>query len=67
MRTRGQFLGLREIGTQRPLAEHHLGLLTAVGLQARSAPPLRYLRDLVAEAFELAMRSAAAVVEIFRG
>ncbi|MFF4285714.1 Gfo/Idh/MocA family protein [Streptomyces sp. NPDC001633] len=27
------------------------GLLTAVGLQARSAPPLRYLRDLVAEGY----------------
>jgi predicted dehydrogenase len=30
---------------------HRRGLLTAVGLQARSAPPLRYLRDLVAEGF----------------
>ncbi|MGW2027912.1 Gfo/Idh/MocA family protein [Streptomyces decoyicus] len=28
---------------------HRRGVLTAVGLQARSAPPLRYLRDLVAE------------------
>ncbi|MER5519929.1 Gfo/Idh/MocA family oxidoreductase [Streptomyces sp. NPDC002763] len=27
------------------------GLLTAVGLQARSAPPMRYLRDLVAEGY----------------
>ncbi|GAB2806711.1 Gfo/Idh/MocA family oxidoreductase [Streptomyces chlorus] len=27
---------------------HRRGVLTAVGLQARSAPPLRYLRDLVA-------------------
>ncbi|MGP8304213.1 Gfo/Idh/MocA family oxidoreductase [Streptomyces inhibens] len=27
------------------------GLLTAVGLQARSAPPLRYLRDLVSEGY----------------
>ncbi|MFJ2864359.1 Gfo/Idh/MocA family protein [Kitasatospora sp. NPDC087314] len=27
------------------------GVLTAVGLQARSAPPLRYLRDLVAEGY----------------
>jgi predicted dehydrogenase len=27
------------------------GLLTAVGLQTRSAPPLRYLRDLVAEGY----------------
>ncbi|GAA2373085.1 Gfo/Idh/MocA family oxidoreductase [Dactylosporangium salmoneum] len=30
---------------------HRRGLLTAVGLQARSAPPLRYLRDLVAEGY----------------
>ncbi|MBV6702276.1 serine/threonine protein kinase [Kitasatospora aureofaciens] len=30
---------------------HRKGLLTAVGLQARSAPPLRYLRDLVAEGY----------------
>ncbi|MFF4395228.1 Gfo/Idh/MocA family protein [Streptomyces sp. NPDC001480] len=28
---------------------HRRGVLTGVGLQARSAPPLRYLRDLVAE------------------
>ncbi|MFD3581274.1 Gfo/Idh/MocA family protein [Streptomyces sp. NPDC058683] len=27
------------------------GLLTAVGLQARSAPPMRFLRDLVAEGY----------------
>lgn len=27
------------------------GVLTAVGLQARSAPPLRYLRDLVADGY----------------
>ncbi|WP_437344782.1 Gfo/Idh/MocA family protein [Streptomyces tubercidicus] len=30
---------------------HRRGVLTAVGLQARSAPPLRYLRDLVAEGY----------------
>ncbi|WP_307825287.1 Gfo/Idh/MocA family oxidoreductase [Streptomyces sp. M2CJ-2] len=30
---------------------HRGGVLTAVGLQARSAPPLRYLRDLVAEGY----------------
>lgn len=30
---------------------HRRGLLTAIGLQARSAPPLRYLRDLVAEGY----------------
>ncbi|MFF9645846.1 Gfo/Idh/MocA family protein [Kitasatospora aureofaciens] len=30
---------------------HRRGLLTAVGLQARSAPPLRYLRDLVAKGY----------------
>ncbi|WP_107489655.1 Gfo/Idh/MocA family protein [Streptomyces yunnanensis] len=28
---------------------HRRGVLTTVGLQARSAPPLRYLRDLVAD------------------
>ncbi|ANZ20764.1 oxidoreductase domain-containing protein [Streptomyces noursei ATCC 11455] len=30
---------------------HCRGVLTGVGLQARSAPPLRYLRDLVAEGY----------------
>ncbi|MER6074890.1 Gfo/Idh/MocA family oxidoreductase [Streptomyces sp. NPDC001817] len=30
---------------------HRRGVLTAVGLQARSAPPLRYLRDLVADGY----------------
>lgn len=30
---------------------HRRRLLTAIGLQARSAPPLRYLRDLVAEGY----------------
>jgi predicted dehydrogenase len=30
---------------------HRRGLVTAIGLQARSAPPLRYLRDLVAEGY----------------
>jgi predicted dehydrogenase len=30
---------------------HRRGVLTAVGLQARSAPPLRYLRDLIAEGY----------------
>ncbi len=45
------------LGANRAQAEeladlaHRRGLLTAVGLQARSAPPLRYLRDLVAEGY----------------
>ncbi|MEU5189010.1 Gfo/Idh/MocA family oxidoreductase [Streptomyces klenkii] len=30
---------------------HRRGLLTAVGLQARSSPPLRYLRALIAEGY----------------
>jgi predicted dehydrogenase len=30
---------------------HRRGVLTGVGLQARSAPPLRYLRDLVADGY----------------
>ena len=42
-----------DLGQAEELAAraHRRGLLTAVGLQARSAPPLRYLRDLVAEGY----------------
>ncbi|MFE4960279.1 Gfo/Idh/MocA family oxidoreductase [Streptomyces sp. NPDC056653] len=40
-----------DLGQAKEMADlaHRRGLLTAVGLQARSAPPLRYLQDLVAE------------------